>query len=44
TFPIDGFSKSCLLNGVDQLGFLLNLNSDTSIYEAEHAAPILTIA
>ena len=23
-FPIDGFSKYCLLNGVDQLGYLLN--------------------
>jgi len=24
SFPIDGFSKYCLLNGVDQLGYLLN--------------------
>lgn len=24
TFPIDGFSRYCLLNGVDQLGYLLN--------------------
>ena len=23
SFPIDGFSKYCLLNGVDQLGYLL---------------------
>lgn len=23
-FPIDGFSRYCLLNGVDQLGYLLN--------------------
>ncbi len=24
TFPIDGFSRYCLINGVDQLGYLLN--------------------
>ncbi len=23
TFPIDGFSKTCLLNGVDELGYIL---------------------
>jgi 3-isopropylmalate/(R)-2-methylmalate dehydratase small subunit len=36
TFPIDGFSKHCLLNGVDQLGYLLSLESETAQYEAEH--------
>ncbi len=25
TFPIDGFAKTCLLNGVDELGYLLGL-------------------
>ncbi|RMG89537.1 MAG: 3-isopropylmalate dehydratase small subunit, partial [Chloroflexi bacterium] len=35
-FPIDGFSKYCLLNGVDQLGFLLGLEADIVAYEAEH--------
>ena len=24
SFPIDGFAKYCLLNGVDELGFLLS--------------------
>lgn len=33
TFPIDGFSKTCLLNGVDQLGYLLNLESEIAAYE-----------
>jgi 3-isopropylmalate/(R)-2-methylmalate dehydratase small subunit len=36
TFPIDGFSKHCLLNGVDQLGYLLGLEAETAAYEAEH--------
>lgn len=33
-FPIDPFSRYCLLNGVDQLGFLLNLDQEISTYEA----------
>lgn len=36
TFPIDGFSKHCLLNGVDQLGYLLSLEAETAEYEAAH--------
>jgi 3-isopropylmalate/(R)-2-methylmalate dehydratase small subunit len=35
-FPIDGFSKYCLLNGVDQLGFLLSLEGDIEQYEQSH--------
>jgi 3-isopropylmalate/(R)-2-methylmalate dehydratase small subunit len=34
SFPIDGFSKYCLLNGVDQLGFLLGLDDAIAAYEA----------
>lgn len=37
-FPIDGFSKYCLLNGVDQLGFLQSLDAETAAYEAAHPA------
>jgi 3-isopropylmalate/(R)-2-methylmalate dehydratase small subunit len=44
TFPIDSFSRYCLLNGVDQLGFLLSLDEQTSLYEAEHPARIQTSA
>jgi 3-isopropylmalate/(R)-2-methylmalate dehydratase small subunit len=33
TFPIDGFSKYCLLNGVDQLGYLLNQGDAITRYE-----------
>ncbi|MEO0562551.1 MAG: 3-isopropylmalate dehydratase small subunit [Chloroflexota bacterium] len=32
-FPIDGFSKHCLLNGVDQLGYLMDMDDKTSTYE-----------
>jgi 3-isopropylmalate/(R)-2-methylmalate dehydratase small subunit len=42
-FPIDGFSRYCLLNGVDQLGFLLNLEEDIARYEHEHPARINTL-
>lgn len=41
TFPIDPFSKYCLLNGVDQLGFLLGLE-ETQAYEASHPARVVT--
>ena len=34
TFAIDSFSKSCLLQGVDQLGYLLNQLSRIEEYEA----------
>lgn len=42
TFPIDGFSKHCLLNGVDQLGYLLGLEQETATYEAGNSRRIDT--
>ena len=33
TFPIDSFSKKCLLEGVDQLGYLLNHEPEIAAYE-----------
>ncbi len=42
-FPIDPFAKFCLLNGVDQLGFLLNLEDDVVSYEQDHQAAVTTI-
>ena len=33
SFPIDPFSKTCLLNGVDELGYLLGLESYIVRYE-----------
>lgn len=44
TFPIDGFAKYCLLNGVDQLGFLLNLDAEIQAYESANAARVNTAA
>ncbi len=43
TFPIDGFAKHCLLNGVDQLGFLLQQEPDIASYEAAHPATVQTV-
>ena len=41
-FPIDGFSKHCLLEGVDELGYILGQDSAIAAYEAAHPAPIHT--
>lgn len=35
TFPIDAFSKECLLQGVDQLGFLMNLDPQIAAFEQQ---------
>jgi 3-isopropylmalate/(R)-2-methylmalate dehydratase small subunit len=32
-FPIDGFARTCLLNGVDELGYLLDLEEKILAYE-----------
>jgi 3-isopropylmalate/(R)-2-methylmalate dehydratase small subunit len=36
SFPIDNFSKQCLLNGVDQLGYILRQESRIRAYEDAH--------
>lgn len=36
-FPLDGFSRYCLLNGVDQLGYLLRQADAISRFEKERA-------
>jgi 3-isopropylmalate/(R)-2-methylmalate dehydratase small subunit len=33
-FPIDPFSKSCLLNGVDELGYILSFEKEIAEFEA----------
>jgi 3-isopropylmalate/(R)-2-methylmalate dehydratase small subunit len=38
TFPIDGFAKTCLLNGVDELGYLLRFTDRIGEYELTHGA------
>lgn len=44
TFPIDGFSKHCLLHGVDQLGFLLKQAYAADTYESQHSPRVNTLA
>lgn len=34
SFPIDGFAKSCLLNGVDELGYLMSIEDKITAYES----------
>jgi 3-isopropylmalate/(R)-2-methylmalate dehydratase small subunit len=41
-FPIEPFAKYCVLNGVDQLGFLVSADDDLSTYESAHAARVNT--
>lgn len=43
TFPIDNFSKTCMLDGVDQLGYLLEQADHVAAYEAAHPARVTTI-
>jgi len=35
-FPLEGFARYCLLNGVDELGYLLSQNTAISAYEQRH--------
>jgi 3-isopropylmalate/(R)-2-methylmalate dehydratase small subunit len=34
SFPIDAFSKKCLLNGIDELGYLLSFQEQVASFEA----------
>jgi 3-isopropylmalate/(R)-2-methylmalate dehydratase small subunit len=33
-FPIDDFSKTCLLNGIDEIGYVLNMRERIEAFEA----------
>ena len=37
-FPVDSFSKACLLNGTDELGYILSFDKQISKFEKETAA------
>lgn len=37
TFPIDDFSKHCLLEGIDQLGYLQSFDAQITEYEQQRA-------
>jgi 3-isopropylmalate/(R)-2-methylmalate dehydratase small subunit len=34
TFPIDSFNKTCLLNGVDELGYIMGFENQIAAYES----------
>lgn len=42
SFPIDGFAKYCLLNGVDQMGFLIGQDDAIAAYETSHGERVRT--
>jgi 3-isopropylmalate/(R)-2-methylmalate dehydratase small subunit len=41
-FPIDGFSKRCLVEGVDELGYILQHEAQIAAYEARRVGSIDT--
>ena len=41
-FTVDPFARHCLLNGVDELGFLLENESAIAVYEAAHSSRVCT--
>jgi 3-isopropylmalate/(R)-2-methylmalate dehydratase small subunit len=43
-FPVDAFSKHCLVKGVDELGYILEQSPEIAAYEAAHPAPINALA
>jgi 3-isopropylmalate/(R)-2-methylmalate dehydratase small subunit len=43
-FPIDPFSKHCLLNGVDELGYILQQEAEIAAFEAKRMGSIDTRA
>lgn len=36
TFPIDPFNKTCLLNGVDELGYIMEFEKEIAEYESKN--------
>jgi len=43
-FAVDGFSKYCLLEGVDELGFLKQHEAQIAAYEAQRSSTLNTLA
>jgi 3-isopropylmalate/(R)-2-methylmalate dehydratase small subunit len=42
-FPVDEFSRHCLLNGVDELGYILGQEAAIGAYEAQRVGSINTL-
>jgi 3-isopropylmalate/(R)-2-methylmalate dehydratase small subunit len=43
-FPIDGFAKYCMMNGVDELGYILEQEPAIAAYEAQRALTVNTLS
>jgi 3-isopropylmalate/(R)-2-methylmalate dehydratase small subunit len=43
-FPLDSFSKQCLLDGVDELGYMLQQEAAIAAYEAKRVGSVNTLA
>ena len=43
-FPVDAFSKQCLLDGVDELGYILKREPAIAAFEASREGSIDTLA
>jgi 3-isopropylmalate/(R)-2-methylmalate dehydratase small subunit len=43
-FPVDPFSKTCLLDGIDELGWILKKDADIAAFEAGRLGSINTLA
>jgi len=43
-FPIDPFAKQCLIEGVDELGYMLNQQPAIAAFEAKHPSSVNTLA
>ncbi len=43
-FPVDGFSKHCLVEGVDELGYILQHEADIAQYESKRVDSINALA
>ncbi len=43
-FPVDSFSKHCLVEGVDELGYILQHESDIAAYESQRVGSVDTRA
>jgi 3-isopropylmalate/(R)-2-methylmalate dehydratase small subunit len=44
TFPVDEFAKHCMLQGVDELGYILQLEPEIAAYERGRTITIDTLA
>jgi 3-isopropylmalate/(R)-2-methylmalate dehydratase small subunit len=42
-FPVDSFAKHCLLEGIDELGYILQQVPEIAAFEANHPAAVNTL-